>query len=621
MELVLVYPISLAVISAVVASLERLFPWRKGQKQLRAWLWSDVVHLVFNAHYLGVILYGLATRWVLPSFDRALSSAGLMPLAYRNAAAGWPLWAQIVVALFVVDFVQWCVHNLLHRVPFLWEFHKVHHSVKDGEMDWIVSFRFQWAEVVVYKTILYLPLAFFGFSPLALLFHAVFGTIIGHLNHANLDLGHGAWRYIFNSPRMHLWHHFYEGDEKTTINFGIIFSIWDWVFGTGRMPADPPPKLGFEGVETFPNDFFGQAIWPLQRLLPASVRQGAVPAALGVATLAGLWVAHQPAAREMPPLVSGESLAASQPSTNAASASGYARSAAEAELALRRFGSEARAAGFARPEYAVSVSELAAALGSPSLVLLDLRPAQRVSEGRIPSAQPVSIHDFSDDRRIAGMLAAPDDLQSLLRARGVRRGSTVVLYGDGGPEAYRLFWALLTTGGLRTRVLDGGLIAWKSAGHPVAGGAPRAVTPGDVTLTPPASPPRSLWAHVGPLMQQGALLLDTRTREEYLGARQHEHAARSGHIPGAVSLPWKSVLRGADDPRLLPPARLRALFAPLGVARRPHIITQCQSGNRSAAVFYALIQTGVDPERLTNYDGSWAEYSRLDLPMRTGDQP
>jgi 3-mercaptopyruvate sulfurtransferase SseA len=45
------------------------------------------------------------------------------------------------------------------------------------------------------------------------------------------------------------------------------------------------------------------------------------------------------------------------------------------------------------------------------------------------------------------------------------------------------------------------------------------------------------------------------------------------------------------------------------------VVTYCQSGTRSSAVYFALVQLGFDAEDMLNYDGSWAEYSRLDLPV------
>ena len=287
------YPISLAILSAVVFGLEWLMPWRPQQKQLRSRLGSDLIHLVVNGHFLGIMIAGLADVWVLAHVDRWLAQANLTDVVYRNAAASWPVAVQIIVSLLVLDFVQWCVHNLLHRVPGLWELHKAHHSVQDGEMDWIVSFRFSWLEVVVYKVILYLPMVFFGFGYEALMFHAVFGTLIGHLNHANLNWDYGPFKYVLNSPRMHIWHHDYEGDAKTTVNFGIIFSIWDWMFGTAKMPAHPPAKLGFPGIDTFPKDYFAQQIWPLPGMLPGP-RHPIVWTAVGVAVMSAAWLMRSP---------------------------------------------------------------------------------------------------------------------------------------------------------------------------------------------------------------------------------------------------------------------------------------------------------------------------------------
>ena len=43
----------------------------------------------------------------------------------------WPMWIQLLVFFIILDFVQWFTHVLLHKYPFLWKFHKVHHSVKE----------------------------------------------------------------------------------------------------------------------------------------------------------------------------------------------------------------------------------------------------------------------------------------------------------------------------------------------------------------------------------------------------------------------------------------------------------------------------------------------------------
>jgi sterol desaturase/sphingolipid hydroxylase (fatty acid hydroxylase superfamily) len=246
------YWLALIAVSILVFFIERVFAHRQEQSWLRRSLLSDLFHLGFNGHVVGVLLYAFAGRYLIePDF--------------QSVAADWPMWLQVIAAIISLDFIQWCVHNALHRVPFLWHFHKLHHGVADGEMDWIVSFRFQWIEVVIYQGMMALPLAWLGFSVEALWIQAIFGTLIGHLNHANLSWTYGPFRYLFNNPAMHIWHHAHDGPTR---NFGIVLSIWDWVFGTAILPDQPPSKLGYDGMEELPTEFFSQQFWQLGRWLP-----------------------------------------------------------------------------------------------------------------------------------------------------------------------------------------------------------------------------------------------------------------------------------------------------------------------------------------------------------------
>lgn len=611
------YPAALAAISGLAILLEFAFKLRRSQRQLRAGLWSDLLHLVFNGHFLGVIIFGVATHRILPHVDAWLDAQGWSTLLYRGIASDWPVALQVVVALFAIDFAQWCVHNLLHRVPFLWEFHKTHHSVVDGEMDWIVAFRFQWTEVVVYRALLFVPLAWFGFGLEAVMFHAVFGTLIGHLNHANLGWDYGPFRYLINSPRMHLWHHDHDGDARTTVNFGIIFSLWDWVFGTAKLPDVPPQKIGFAGVECFPRDFFAQMAWPVGRYLPEGRWRGAAASMIGVAVLGAGYALAEPPAASTPML--GERGSSSRPAARVRPFE-YARTPEQADARIGDFGLEAAALGYGRPEFMVSADELAAALGSPRLRIIDVRPRNRFLQGHIPSAQPVDRGDFAHDAPAPGTSRPGEELQALLRARGVEQGDVIVLYGDGGPEPYRLWWSLRIMGGPQARVLDGGLSAWMKSGHGIAEGAAIRVAHGAVEFEEPRAASPRLWRDVQPFVTAGANIIDTRSLEEFSGERQHRKAARPGRIPGARHFDWWRVWRaGFSDQRLISPEALRGVAAELGVRRGARFVTMCQSGTRSSVVYFALLQAGAEEAQLMNYDGSWAEYSRRsDLPAEVG---
>lgn len=619
-DLVYSYPFWLALFSVFVMALERLFPWRKQQRQLRPYLWSDLIHLVWNGHFLGVLVYGIYSAWIHGPLVAWLEGLGLADSLYAGVAGTWPVAAQIVVALFVVDFVQWGVHNLLHRVTPLWSLHKVHHSIVDGEMDFIVSFRFHWMEVVIYKSFLYVPLAFFGFGMEAIFFHAAFGTLIGHLNHANLHITWGPLRYLLNSPAMHIWHHDYEGDEKTTKNFGIIFSVWDWIFGTAYMPAQPPARLGYAGVEQMPRDFFAQAAWPLSAVAPRKTALAITASSLGLVVLFGLY------ALSKGPLVFAGGMARG-PSSQPAKVSlrDAIHPPERARAALPRFGAAAKAAGYARPEWMVSAEELSAALGAPELVLFDVRPEARYREGHLPTARNVDRADYSVSEPVPGLSRSPEELVALLEREGVSERSVLVLYGDGGAEPFRLWWTLREALGLEARILDGGVQAWKRLLLPTDSAPAPEVPRARFTAKLARRPPLERWEEVrarlaAPAHEAGGevVLVDTRTLEEHRGDKKDDRAARAGRIPGSIHLSWSEFLVSLDDPRLVRPAEMSAVLARLGIDRRDTVLTYCQSGTRSAVLVYALLELGFTDAQLGNYGGSWAEYSRLDAPVETG---
>jgi len=401
------------------------------------------------------------------------------------------------------------------------------------------------------------------------------------------------------------------------VNFGIIFSCWDWIFGTAKMPPDPPAHLGFKGVETFPDNFFSQEIWPLQRLAPG-VHSTLVWSVIGALVMAAAWYLREPHKLRPETPMLGEVAAASQPTGAFPAMNAYSPSPQEAENAISHFGKAAGSNGYHAPDVMVSVPELAKALGAPSLVVIDVRPEDRFALGHIPGARRVYRGDYSSSDEIPGLSRSAKELERMLRGRGVDRDSTVVLYGDGGPEPYRLWWTLRTVAGFQTRVLDGGLAAWKAAGHHVAGGDGLEIEAGDVAVRVPESPPAQRWPQTSAFLAQhpGAQLLDTRSRIEFDGSEKHPKAARAGHIPGAAHLDWAEVLRDKeDDHRMRSPDALRELLAKHGVGSEAAVVTYCQSGTRSAAVYFALEQIGFRPDQILNYDGSWAEYSRLDLPV------
>ncbi|MFT7485481.1 MAG: sterol desaturase/sphingolipid hydroxylase (fatty acid hydroxylase superfamily) [Candidatus Paceibacteria bacterium] len=256
----------LLVASLTFLVLERLRPERPHQKLLRPQFANDMFYLLFNGHFYAVVAGG-AVAWSARHTRDLLDSVGALPEHGLLDDAPWIV--AFLVYMFVNDFMQWCVHVSLHKIPFLWEFHKLHHSVVD--MDWAGNFRFHWVEIVVYRSLLYIPLFFLG-GPIEALFPVwVAGTFWGHFNHANLQVDIGRLGYLMNSPRMHLWHHDASTEGGVGKNYGIVLSLWDFLFGTAYWPRDRNPKsLGYPGIEKLPRLLPGQLIWPLSALLPSA---------------------------------------------------------------------------------------------------------------------------------------------------------------------------------------------------------------------------------------------------------------------------------------------------------------------------------------------------------------
>jgi len=257
-------------ISLGFVALERLFPWRRGQPLLRPGILRDVGFLAWNGHVYSLLTAGLH-GWVALQATALLRGVGIE--LRPSPIAGWPFWVQVLAFLLLSDFLQWCVHNVLHRVPFLWTFHKVHHSIHT--MDFIGNFRFHWMEIVVYKSAQWLPLALLGASGPAVFWVAVFSTFWGDLNHSNLNVSLGPLGYVFNNPRMHLWHHDASDEGGVAKNFGIVLSLWDFLFRTAYWPRDRnPARLGYPDDESMPESLLGELAWPLVRARSAPPGSG-----------------------------------------------------------------------------------------------------------------------------------------------------------------------------------------------------------------------------------------------------------------------------------------------------------------------------------------------------------
>lgn len=255
------YFYGLILVSLFFFVLEIIKPWRKNQAKFRKDFWLDFFYMFFNFFLFWLIIYNAASNVVVDLFNQLLASVGITNLVALEIGS-WHPALQLFTLFIVRDFIQWNVHRLLHRTPFLWEFHKLHHSVE--EMGFAAHLRFHWFETVVYRFFEYIPLAMIGFGIKDFFLVHIFTLTMGHFNHANFRLPLGPFKYIFNNPQMHIWHHAYDipEDHKYGVNFGLTLSIWDYLFGTAYIPHNGRDiRLGFQEIEKYPKNFFAQIFY------------------------------------------------------------------------------------------------------------------------------------------------------------------------------------------------------------------------------------------------------------------------------------------------------------------------------------------------------------------------
>jgi sterol desaturase/sphingolipid hydroxylase (fatty acid hydroxylase superfamily) len=248
-------------ISVVVWGLELAFPWRKNQPAIRTDFWLDGFYMFFNFFLFSLIGYNAVSNVAVEAFNDFLALFGINNLVAFQIAS-WPVWSQFLLLFVVADFIQWNVHRWLHHSPWLWEFHKVHHSVE--EMGFAAHLRYHWMETIVYKSVQYIPLSMIGFGLDDFFILHLVTIMIGHLNHANVKITYGPLKYVLNNPVMHLWHHAKNIPAGSNgVNYGISLSLWDYLFGTAYIPnQNANEQLGFEDQETFPKTFLQQLTHP-----------------------------------------------------------------------------------------------------------------------------------------------------------------------------------------------------------------------------------------------------------------------------------------------------------------------------------------------------------------------
>jgi sterol desaturase/sphingolipid hydroxylase (fatty acid hydroxylase superfamily) len=180
---------------------------------------------------------------------------------FRRAVGSQPVVLQFFEIMFLTDLVQYWVHRAFHRVPWLWNFHAVHHSAET--MDWLASSRMHLMEVVVLRGLTVIPMYVLGFTEAALYAYLIFVYLLSAAVHSNVRINFGFLEPLFVTPRFHHWHHGIE-HEAIDVNFAVHFPLFDKLFGTYHLPADGRWPDGYGIQKKLPKGFLRQFLHPFR---------------------------------------------------------------------------------------------------------------------------------------------------------------------------------------------------------------------------------------------------------------------------------------------------------------------------------------------------------------------
>ena len=243
------------------------------------------------------------------------------------------------------------------------------------------------------------------------------------------------------------------------------------------------------------------------------------------------------------------------------------------------------------------------------LVEVSVEPGQ-FERGHIPGAINLEWHTDLVDQ-VKRDLISKEHFEELLSENGIEESTTVVLYGDHNNWfAAWGAWVFTIYGHDDIRLLDGGRDKWENENRPLSS-RPQSYNETNYSVNEINDDLRAYKSDVLNIVEEGypGRLVDIRSEDEYTGRviapeGIQELAVRAGHIPGAVNIPWGTIVD--DDGTFLPEDELRQIYAQQGIDGDEPVITYCRIGERSSHTWFALYHIlGYDTK---NYDGSWTEY-------------
>ena len=254
-KVVTITTIILACWAVFIIAWERISPYRKGLPFFREGFWVDLVwYTIIQSYFLKIVIFDYIIAPVQKSFD----------WSHIQFVSHWPIAVQVLFFLITHDLYIYLFHRFQHSSKFFWRTHEAHHSGK--QIDFLSGSRSHIVEILINQTIEFAPIIILGADPMVVPIKAMLDAMFGMFIHANINVKMGKFKYFFNSPELHLWHHA-NYQEVFHANFSTKFSVWDHLFGTvydpGFAPGNEPENWGL--YYDYPKDYFLQHAFSVKR--------------------------------------------------------------------------------------------------------------------------------------------------------------------------------------------------------------------------------------------------------------------------------------------------------------------------------------------------------------------
>jgi thiosulfate/3-mercaptopyruvate sulfurtransferase len=261
----------------------------------------------------------------------------------------------------------------------------------------------------------------------------------------------------------------------------------------------------------------------------------------------------------------------------------------------------------------IEAKELLSIIDLPSTKLIDLRAPELYAQSHIVNAINITRSDIENHQLpYSGVMPDKAQVEALFSRLGIENTDTLILYDDKGLcEATRLWWILHNYNYHNVQLLDGGIESWIGTNGTTSRELPY-FRPSSFKLKEPSHMKHLIKKEeVLAALETDAIIIDTRTLDEYSGKLQKPGAKKAGRIPNSVHIDWANNINFHGDFTLKSKEAIEKNYAHLNLKKSDLIIVYCHSGVRSSHTTFVLSEI-LGYDNVKNYDGSWVEWSYFD---------